>query len=139
MTGSCICGAATVTIEQAPGFINDCNCSLCRRSGAGWGYFSRSQVTAAGETLAVERKDKAVAAVTLHACAACGTTTHFTLSEAFLKDNPDADQVGVNMKLFDASQLEGVEVRFPDGASWSGSGEFGYRRDPITISADSFW
>ena len=139
MTGSCICGATTVTIDQAPTFIHDCNCSLCRRSGAGWGYFGSSEVKATGETLSIERTDKAMASVTVHACSSCGTTTHYTLSEAFLKDNPEADQVGVNMKLFEASELEGVEVRFPDGASWSGSGEFGYRRDPITISADCSW
>ncbi|GAB5412618.1 MAG: hypothetical protein Cons2KO_02210 [Congregibacter sp.] len=50
----------------------------------------------------------------------CGATTHFDMSEAFKSINPSVDHVGVNMRLFDHSDLTGVEVRYPDGANWSG-------------------
>ena len=36
---------------------------------------------------------------------------------------------GVNVGLLDEQELSGVELRYPDGKSWSGQGEFGYVRD----------
>ena len=33
-------------------------------------------------------------------------------------------QMGVNMRLFDADFLNGIELRFPDGANWIGTGPF---------------
>jgi len=38
-------------------------------------------------------------------------------------------QLGVNMRLADDSDLDGVELRYPDGRSWSGSGRFSYVQD----------
>ena len=38
MTGTCLCGAVTVTVDDRPDYIHDCNCSLCRKAGAAWGY-----------------------------------------------------------------------------------------------------
>ena len=50
MTGHCLCGAVSVTIDEKPDYINDCNCSLCRKSGGAWGYFDPSIVKTSGET-----------------------------------------------------------------------------------------
>ncbi len=139
MTTTCACSAVRLTLEQAPDYINDCNCDLCRKVGGAWGYFEGSQVQVSGKTQAFKRTDKVTPAVVVHACEVCSTTTHFTLSEAFLAQNPTADQVGVNMRLFNPALLEGVEVRFPDGMSWDGASEFGYRREPKTISKTWRW
>jgi hypothetical protein len=133
MTGSCICGAVTVSVTKKPDFIHDCNCNLCRKSGAAWGYYSTSEVAAAGDTSIFMRKDKPGAVVHVHSCVVCGATTHFDLSEAFRADNPSVDQVGVNMKLFSPLDLNDVEVRYPDGMNWSGEGAFGYRRSAVMI------
>ncbi|MEM8489380.1 MAG: aldehyde-activating protein [Pseudomonadota bacterium] len=137
MTGSCVCGAVSVSLKTKPEFIHECNCGLCRKAGAGWGYFSSSEVTTTGETSLFERKDKCPPSATLHFCKTCGTTTHFTPSQAYLRENPSANHVGVNMKLFAPSDLDGIEVRYPNGAGWSGEGGFEYRRDAITISVDT--
>ena len=83
MTASCLCGAVSIVIETKPEFINDCNCSLCRKAGAAWGYFPSSAVTTSGNTVPFVRRDKTAPGVEVHSCASCATTTHFVLTESF--------------------------------------------------------
>lgn len=139
MTGSCICGAVMVSVAAPPEFIHDCNCGLCRKAGAAWGYFSSSQVEADGNTSFFVRTDKKHAVAQVHFCTICGATTHFDLSESFKAGNPSADQIGVNMRLFKSSDLNGVEVRYPDGLNWIGEGSFGYRRKALVIDEATPW
>jgi hypothetical protein len=139
VTGICLCGAVGVTVETKPGFINDCNCSLCRKAGAAWGYFPSSSVTVSGNTVPFVRRDKNSPAVEVHSCAGCATTTHFVLTESFKERNRSADLIGVNMRLFDPDELHGVEIRFPNGKDWPGEGAYGYRRAAMTISDTAPW
>lgn len=139
MTNTCACGSVTVTVKRQPDFIYDCDCTLCRKSGAAWGYFTPDEVIAEGQTIAFARQDKDVPIVEIHSCAVCGSTTHFTLTEAYRAEHSNLDQVGVNMRLFDAEQLDGVEVQYPNGRDWSGEGPFGFRREPKTLSPDNPW
>lgn len=139
MTNTCACGSVSVTVKRKPDFVYDCDCNLCRKSGAAWGYFTFEEVIAEGQTIAYSRKDKTVPIVEIHSCAVCGSTTHFNLTEVYKAKHPDVDQVGVNMRLFDADQLDGVEVQYPNGSAWSGKGAFGFRREPTTLSPDNPW
>ena len=139
MIASCLCGAVGVAIETKPEFINDCNCSLCRKAGAAWGYFTSSSVTTFGVTVPFVRRDKTAPSVEVHSCASCATTTHFVLTESFKERNRSADLVGVNMRLFDPDELYGVEIRFPNGKDWLGEGPYGYRREAMTISNAAAW
>lgn len=134
MTATCLCGAVSVTVDTKPDFIHDCNCSLCRKTGAAWGYYSSAAVITSGATAAYMRGDKPNAGVEVHTCTTCGSTTHFELAPTFKAQHPDADVFGVNMRLFGSEELDGVEVRYPDGRNWDGQGPFGFRKTPITIS-----
>lgn len=139
MTGTCLCGAVGVTIDAKPDFINDCNCTLCRKSGGAWGYFTASQVLVEGVTSCVMRTDKADPAAEVHSCRACSTTTHFTMAKSFTQRHGPFDMVGVNMRLFSPDDLEGVEVRFPNGRGWSGEGAFDYRRPSASVDVNTGW
>lgn len=139
MTANCVCGQVEITIDRKPDFINDCDCGLCRKVGAAWGYFAVETVRASGETQSYSRADKDEPSVQIHSCGTCGTTTHFTLTEACKTRQDVVNHVGVNMRLFDSTDLFGLEVRYPSGAAWSGDGPFGYRRQPLTISAEQPW
>lgn len=139
MTSTCLCGAVQVTIETAPEFIHDCNCTLCRKTGGAWSYFGSAAVRVSGATVTTQRPDRPSPAVDIHSCAACHVTTHFALSEAFRAANPEADQVGVNMRLFDPDELRSIEVRYPDGKGWDGVHPFGYRREAFKIGGTSRW
>ncbi|WMS41143.1 aldehyde-activating protein [Acuticoccus sp. MNP-M23] len=139
MTGQCLCGAVRVTIESKPEFIHDCNCNLCRKSGGAWGYFATGMVAVAGNTASFLRRDKANAAAEVHSCTTCGSTTHWSFSDAFRAENASVDLMGVNMRIFDPQELAGVEVRYPDGNAWAGAGPFEYRREAMTIGEGSPW
>jgi hypothetical protein len=41
---SCHCGAITVTVPRLPEFVNVCQCTICRRYGAAWGYYHPDEV-----------------------------------------------------------------------------------------------
>lgn len=128
MTGHCHCGAVTITLTAKPDYLNDCNCSLCASSGAIWGYFARDQAIINGETSSYARADYSKPAVALHFCKNCGNATHWT---SLMSDHPD--RMGANMRLFAAADLDGVELRFPDGRNWTGETDFGYRGEPATL------
>ncbi|WP_299153671.1 hypothetical protein [uncultured Tateyamaria sp.] len=139
LTADCLCGAVSVTIAAKPEFIHDCNCSLCRKSGGAWGYFPTEVVKTSGDTVSFLRRDKWNDAAELQSCAHRGTTTHWTFSQAFKEQNEATDLMGVNMRIFNPDDLQDVELRFPDGSSWSGEGPFAYRREAVTINKSRPW
>ena len=129
---SCLSGAVHLEIDQRPDFIHACNCTLCSKTGARWGYFDPSAVHVTGATSHYCRQDKPDAAALVQFCGTCGATTHFVLT-------PDTaakfgnTMMGVNMWLADPCDLVGIELRFPDGRAWAGSGDFGYVEGPRFI------
>lgn len=126
---TCHCGQIRIEIQKQPDYINECNCTLCSKSGARWAYFPPAQVRIEGTTQGYCREDRADPAARIGFCAKCGSTTHFTLTESAISRFGNS-QMGVNMRLAEESQLAGVELRFPDGLAWSGEGDFGYLRPP---------
>lgn len=131
---SCLCGNVTVELSKKPDFINECNCTLCSKTGAWWAYFHPSEVKVVGTTHGFCRSDKADPAAQIHFCPACGATTHFVLTESAVAKFGNA-QMGVNMRLANEKELAGIELRYPDGRAWSGAGGFGYVRDARIIGA----
>src|SRR5688572_21718269 len=120
---SCHCGRVGLTIDRRPDYIHECNCTLCRKTGARWGYFDPAQVAVRGATTTYLRNDKDDPVAEIHFCAACGTTTHFTLTAEAAARFGQA-LTGANMRLADERELAGIELRYPDGFAWPGAGEF---------------
>lgn len=129
---SCHCGQVRLELEKRPDFIHECNCSLCQKSGAIWGYFQPREVTVEGTTAAYSRSDKPEPGVSIHFCPRCGSTSHFELTDAKIAKIGNS-MVGVNMRLADERELSGVELRYPDGRAWPGEGEFGYAQESRII------
>ena len=129
---SCLCGQVRIEIAEPPDFINECNCTLCSKSGARWAYFHPSDVRVEGRTKGYSRDDKDDPAAEIHFCTRCGSTTHFVLTPSAVAKFGDI-QMGVNVRLADEKDLAGVELRFPDGLAWSGSGGFSYVREARII------
>jgi len=137
---SCHCGRVQLRIAHRPDYMNDCNCSLCAKAGAVWGYCAPEEVEVRGETPAAikgyVRGDYPDPAVRVHYCGHCDVTTHWTLTESYAAAHPeDADVMAVNMRLFDDAAKTGVELRFPDGAAWDGEGDYGYVREAVVWGA----
>ncbi len=129
-SGSCHCGAVTVRIAHRPDYMNHCNCSLCAKAGAIWGYFDPADVTIEGETEGYTRADYAEPAVRVHFCPICGVTTHWQTTEGYAAAHPEqAARMGVNMRLFGSGAKSGVELRFPDGKNWNGESKPGFWKE----------
>ena len=109
---SCHCGAVGVAVAHAPETLTNCNCSICRRYGTLWAYYSLRdvEVTAApGATEAYAWKDRKLRFVR---CASCGCVTHWEPM-----DRTAFDRMGVNARNFDPEQLGPVRIRRLDGAA----------------------
>lgn len=133
MIGSCHCGKVSITLSAKPEYINLCDCSLCSKSGGAWGYFTASEVEVSGQTNAYRRADYPEPAVEMHFCANCGSTTHRVLTEYC-----EGDRVGVNMRIFEPTELAGIEARTLDGRHWFGETEVEHRRPPGKLGHDVF-
>jgi hypothetical protein len=129
---SCLCGRVRIEIPKRPDFINECNCTLCSKSGARWAYFQPSEVSVVGTTKGYSREDKEDPAAEIHFCANCGSTTHFILTASAVSKFGNG-QMGVNMRLADEKDLVGIELRYPDGRTWPGKGAFGYVQEARII------
>ena len=83
----------------------DCNCTLCRRYGALWGYFEPgtvSYVSGADHTDTYQWDSRMLA---FHRCRDCGCLTHFEV----LQDEPFI--YGVNMRMVPTLDPSTVEIR----------------------------
>src|SRR3569832_171459 len=98
MTLACHCGQIRVTVDRRPDYINECNCTLCSKTGARWGYFDPADVDVGGATKGYRRGDKDDPIAEVHFCAECGSTTHFVLTESAVAKFGNR-LMGVNMWL----------------------------------------
>jgi len=110
---SCHCGAVHLEITTAPETVTDCNCSICRRYGALWAYYSPRQVGIAATGSATEIYMWNDRSIEFHRCKICGCITHWAAVDK------RSDRMGVNARLMDPDVLGAVRVRKLDGAvSW---------------------
>ena len=129
---SCLCGRIRVKAAKRPDYIHECNCTMCSKAGARWGYFHPSEVSVEGNTAGYCREDKEEPAAEIRFCARCGTTTHWVLTPGAVAKFGDT-LMGVNLGLAAENDLSGIELRYPDGRAWSGEGAFGYVREARII------
>lgn len=108
---TCHCGAVRFEIDAAPETVTDCNCSICRRRGTLWAYYSPRMVRihppegATSIYLWGERR------IEFHACKVCNCTTHWAPADKKL------DRMGVNGRLMAPEVLAAARVYKNDGAS----------------------
>ena len=109
-TASCHCGAVALQLARAPDTVTDCNCSICRRYGVLWAYYSPSDVAitpADGATQVYMWDDRSIE---FHRCRTCGCVTHWAAVDKSI------DRMGVNARLMPMEALALARVRRLDGA-----------------------
>lgn len=106
VSGSCHCGAVRLDVPRPPAWVGSCNCSLCRRLGTLWAYYSDAEVTLEGATIPYVWGDRTIS---IHHCAICGCTTHWQAIGI------DFRRMAVNARLLD-SDLAGIEIRPQENA-----------------------
>ena len=72
ISGSCHCGAVRFELDETPGWLTDCNCSICRRLGALWAHSDRSRIRIDADEKATERYAWGDASLAFVRCATCG-------------------------------------------------------------------
>lgn len=108
---SCHCGAVKMRIAKAPPDLTDCNCSICRRYGTLWAYYAPEEVeftAGRGKTQVYQHGTKELE---FHRCATCGCVTHWEPA-----DKSNITRIGVNARLWELADREGIRVRRFDGA-----------------------
>ncbi|WP_439496957.1 GFA family protein [Bosea sp. (in: a-proteobacteria)] len=107
---SCHCGAVRLAIDAAPETVTDCNCSICRRYGVLWAYYSPKQVRFVPLEPATDSYMWDDRSIAFHRCRTCGCVTHWAAVD------PARDRMGVNARLMPLEVLAQARVRRLDGA-----------------------
>ena len=111
---ACHCGSVRFEIAEAPSWVLDCNCTLCRRYGALWSYYPGADQT---KLLSKPRPDSTSTYswndrnLAFHFCKTCGCMTHF---EAIHLNPPII--VGVNARMMVG--LDPAQVRLRQIDNW---------------------
>ncbi len=108
---SCHCGAVRMQIAAAPTEVTDCNCSICRRYGVLWAYYSPKEVRIVPTSGATEIYFWDDHSLDFHRCKVCGCVTHWAAVD------PSVDRMGVNSRLMSLEVRAGARVRRLDGAA----------------------
>ncbi|MCZ6853556.1 MAG: GFA family protein [Gammaproteobacteria bacterium] len=115
LEASCHCGAVHMEITEPPRSLIDCNCSICRRLGALWAFYTPDEVKvtcATGSTATYLWGDKHVE---YHHCSTCGCTTHYVSTK-----KSGVDRTAVNARMMDPADIESVPIKKFDGAdTWT--------------------
>ena len=112
LKGSCHCGAITVTVARKPRQLTECNCSICRRYGALWAYYSRASVKIIAASKAMDIYSWGDKILEFHRCARCGCITHYERA----KRGPDST-VAINARMLEPEVIGLLRIRRFDGAS----------------------
>lgn len=115
---SCHCGAVTFTLSRKPVDLGSCNCSICRRLGGLWGYFTASEVEQHFDENATSIYIQGDRGLAMHTCRTCGCTTHWSdIGDDPAKDKEDP-RMAVNCRLMEPEDMKDIPIRQIDGASW---------------------
>jgi hypothetical protein len=108
---SCHCGAVRLEIETPPETVTDCNCSICRRTGVLWAYYSPTlvRIVSSGRGTDIYMWDDK--SIEFHRCGHCGCVTHWAPVDK------SVDRMGVNARLMAPDVLAAARVRHLDGAN----------------------
>jgi hypothetical protein len=115
--GSCHCGAVKVQVPKPPHEVEvkECNCSICRRTGAVLAYYSPKDVRVSGATDIYMWDDRDIE---FHRCKVCGVFTHWSPADK------SYDRMGVNVRLMPPELLTDLRILKFDGAdTWTVTGE----------------
>ena len=109
----CHCGRVRLHLRFVPTELTDCNCSLCRRYGALWAYYPKTDVQVEQREPGVDAYSWGSQTRSFYRCSTCGCVTHWEAND------PARSKLGVNARLLEADIVAGVPIRPFDGAATS--------------------
>ena len=117
---ACHCTAVRFELAQAPTWVLDCNCTICRRYGALWTYPEAGSAKIVGGADATDTYIWGDRELAFHRCKSCGCVTHMAAID------PRGPQIyGINARLILGLDPAHVKVRQKDnghtGIFWTHS------------------
>lgn len=109
--GSCHCGNVRLSISQLTPTAVSCNCSVCFRYAAIWGFFTEAEVSVEVGDKGLERYCHGDRMINFNRCGGCGSITHYTST-----DPSPSSRLAVNYRMFKPEYLDEITVRHFDGA-----------------------
>lgn len=106
LVASCHCGAVQLEIARRPRTLTECNCSICRRYGAWWAYYTRKSVAVHCAPDALGAYLFRTGTFEYYHCRRCGCVTHY----ARVNTSND-ERIAVNARMMDPDDLVGIPVR----------------------------
>ncbi len=114
LIASCHCGAISLEVARKPRKLTQCNCSICRRYGAIWAYYSRKSVRVICERDALSVYTWRNGTLEFYHCKCCGYVTHH---ERATKRSDGSDTLAVNARNMDPEVVASIPIKMLDGAS----------------------
>ena len=108
---SCHCGAVVLEADALPEDATSCNCSICRRLGALYAYYTRAEARLVAGHDAVSAYVWGDRMIEFYSCRTCGCSTHYEGTDK----NPDS-RFAINARCFEPEDLAKLRVRRFDGA-----------------------
>jgi hypothetical protein len=112
LPASCHCGAVRLEIARKPRHLTECNCSICRRYGAQWAYYTHKTARVLSPHAATSVYYWGDHTLEFHRCKRCGCVTHHQRT----KRRSDST-LAVNARMMEPDTIAGVRIRKLDGAS----------------------
>ncbi len=109
--GSCHCGNVQLSVQKLTETATKCNCSICSRYAAIWGYFTESDVVVSVGSKGISAYCHGDKTINFNRCNECGCVTHYTSTTP----SPGA-RLAVNYRMFPDFFNSQVKIRRFDGA-----------------------
>lgn len=120
LLASCHCGDVMLEISRRPRSLTECNCSICRRYGALWAYYSRRSVRTGAGSKAPKIYGWGNRTLEYGFCGRCGCVMFHERS----RKKGDDTRIAVNARMMDPGDVAGLKVRLLDGAkTWKTVGQ----------------
>ena len=107
---TCHCKNISITVKKSPETVTQCNCSICSRYDALWGYYPPNQVAVVFDKQQSTTYRWGDGCIDFHHCPSCGCITHYTTTEKV-----EHKKTAVNFRLMNESERQFIPVRKFDG------------------------
>jgi hypothetical protein len=119
--GACHCGRVTFEVQADLNYVVDCNCSICRRTGALWHPAADTELrvlTSEAELILYQFNTKTAKH---YFCGHCGI-------HPFIRPRLDPSRWAFNVRCIDGVDLASIKVRAFDGQNWEATAQAYYDR-----------
>lgn len=111
LRATCHCGTVSLILDRVPDAVTECTCSICRRYGVLWAYYSPAEVRLEPPDAATESYSWGDRSLAFHRCVSCGCVTHWAPLAG-----RDQGRMGVNARLLPLEIVAAARLRHLDGA-----------------------